>query len=80
MKLHRDILIQAIIKHQKVFFRLLDHIDKSDGALEVPESLYIRDYNNFICNDEDENINPSAAEIIGDGVDNDCDGEIDEND
>ncbi|WP_296593215.1 hypothetical protein [Methylophaga sp.] len=70
MKLHRDILIQAIIKHQKVFFRLLDHIDKSDGALEVPESLYIRDYNSFICNDGDENVQHhlSIESLVDNGV------------
>ena len=29
------------------------------------------------CNDEDSSIYPGAAEICGDGVDNDCDGKID---
>lgn len=56
MKLHRDVLIQAIIKYQKVFFSLLDYIDQHDGSLEVPESLYIRSYNDIICADEDDNI------------------------
>jgi hypothetical protein len=30
------------------------------------------------CDDYDEDTNPAATEIIGDGVDNDCDGMIDE--
>lgn len=32
------------------------------------------------CNDGDRNINPDVAEVCGDGVDNDCDGETDEPD
>ena len=30
------------------------------------------------CDDEDPSINPGVSEVIGDGIDNDCDGEIDE--
>lgn len=30
------------------------------------------------CNDYDNNVNPSAEEICGDGIDNNCNGEIDE--
>ncbi|MDP3269803.1 MAG: hypothetical protein Q8M40_12275 [Legionella sp.] len=54
MKLNRDVLIASIIKYQIVFFRLLDHIDENDGALEVPEKLYLHSYNNIICADEND--------------------------
>ncbi len=32
------------------------------------------------CDDTDPGVNPGAGEIAGDGIDNDCDGEIDESD
>lgn len=54
MKLNRDVLVRAIIKHQHAFFKLLDHIDKQDGSSEVPEHLYITVYNNIICLDPDD--------------------------
>jgi len=49
VKLNREILIGAIIRHQKVFFNMLDYIDQHDGSLEIPEQLYINDYNRIIC-------------------------------
>jgi len=56
VKLNRDVLIHAIIKHQNVFLRLLDHIALNDGANEVPEGLYLQLYNNVICKDSDEKV------------------------
>jgi hypothetical protein len=70
LKLNRDILIQAVIKHQKVFFNLLDYIDKNDGALEVPEHLYLNDYNNIICQDDenDAQLYLSITSLVENGV------------
>lgn len=70
LKLKRDILIQAVIKHQSTFFHLLDYIDSHDGSLEVPESLYMHDYNNIICEDDDENIHMylSIPSLVENGV------------
>ncbi|WP_157830569.1 hypothetical protein [Aeromonas sobria] len=56
MRLNRDVLITGIIRHQSVFFQLLDYIDDHDGALEFPEFLYLNLYNQFICKDETSNI------------------------
>ena len=42
------------------------------GTQEVPEG-YTTNSND--CDDTDENINPNATELVGDGVDQDCDGE-----
>jgi len=49
VKLNREILISAIIRHQAVFFKMLDYIDQHDGSLEIPEQMYINDYNRHIC-------------------------------
>ncbi|UZE97234.1 hypothetical protein [Alkalimarinus alittae] len=56
MRLNRDILIQAIVKHQNTFLELIDYIDSSDGAFEIPEALYLKLYNRKICLDPDDNI------------------------
>ena len=47
-------------------------VDK-DGALAGPSCQALTD-----CNDTDASINPSASEVCGDSLDNNCDGLIDE--
>jgi len=56
MRLNRDVLITGIVRHQNVFFALLDHIDKNDGSLEFPEFLYLNLYSKVICEDSTPNI------------------------
>jgi len=55
MRINRDVLLTSILKHQLVFLKLLDYIDSHEGSLELPESLYLRLYNNDICRADDEN-------------------------
>jgi len=70
MRLNRDVLIGSIIEHQHVFFCLLDYIDNNDGALEVPEQLYLHYYNNDICEHENDDgqFHLSISSLIDNGV------------
>jgi hypothetical protein len=43
------------------------HIDKDGDGYEIPND----------CDDNDGSINPGAAEVCDDGMDNDCDGQLD---
>jgi M6 family metalloprotease-like protein len=49
--------------------------DTKQACIGSPPADYISDHSD--CNDNDPNVNPSATEMC-DGVDNDCNGEIDE--
>lgn len=50
---------------------------KDVTACVPPSDLYVTDGSD--CNDNNHTINPGAVEICNDGIDNDCDGELDEN-
>lgn len=70
MRLNRDVLITGIIRHQGVFLKLLDYIDDHDGALEFPEFLYLKLYNDDICTDDTPNIQAhlSIHSLLENGV------------
>lgn len=70
MRLNRDVLISGIVKYQSSFYKLLDYIDSNDGALEFPEHLYIKIYNNEICEGDDANtqMHLSMQSLIENGV------------
>ncbi|CAD7532975.1 MULTISPECIES: hypothetical protein [Aeromonas] len=70
MRLNRDVLITGIVRHQNVFFALLDHIDKNDGSLEFPEFLYLNLYSKVICEDSTPNIQThlSMESLLENGV------------
>ena len=44
-------------------------------ACDAP-SGYVDNYDD--CDDDDSGVSPSASEVCGDGIDNDCDGYVDE--
>ena len=65
--------------------------DDKDGFGDRPyDNMYQFNYttqeypavvnNNLDCNDKDANINPEAEEVAGDGIDNNCNGAVDEAD
>jgi len=55
--------------------------DDCDGVVDEGTSWYDDDGDGFTeaggdCDDSDAAINPAEAEIVGDGIDNDCDGSV----
>jgi len=70
MRLNRDVILNAIIKHQSSFLKILDFIDKQDGVPEIPEKLYLDFYSQHICEDEDPNIHAqlSLTALLKNGV------------
>lgn len=70
VRLNRDVIINAIIKHQYSFLKLLDFIDKQEGVPEIPEKLYIDLYIQYICEDDDPNVHAqlSLKSLLENGV------------
>ncbi len=56
-----------------------DCVDTDSDGYGNPASVSCT-YPGFDCNDGDPDVNPGAVEICDDGVDNDCDGDIDMDD
>ena len=52
--------------------------DNATVACEAPEG-YVDNSTGFDCNDNDSSINPGENEVCGDGIDNNCNGQTDEN-
>jgi hypothetical protein len=52
--------------------------DNGTVACEEPGG-YVDNSTGFDCNDNDSAVNPGATEVCGDGIDNNCNGQIDEN-
>jgi hypothetical protein len=52
--------------------------DNATVACKEPDG-FVDNSSGLDCNDTDSAMNPEAAEMCGDGIDNNCDGQIDEN-
>lgn len=74
MRLHRDVVIESILKHQKSFFRILDYINENTGAKEVPASFYLNLYREEIQREAERIGDPnsyahlSIASLLENGV------------
>ena len=55
-----------------------DSYGTNDVTMEAPSTPAGYDKDGGDCNDADPAINPRAAEVCGDGIDNNCNGEMDE--
>jgi len=64
----------------KLFYEDADGDGYGDINKPIVSNLAPNGYvsNNTDCNDANANLNPGATEIVGNGVDDDCDGQIDE--
>jgi hypothetical protein len=51
--------------------------DDGDGFCDHPTTCALPIYTPGDCNDGDADVNPGEVEVLGDGVDNDCDGGVD---
>ncbi|KFZ28211.1 hypothetical protein IDAT_10260 [Pseudidiomarina atlantica] len=70
MKLNRDVLLQSMLKHQRVFLQLLDYMQQHETGYEVPETLYLQLYAKHISGDADENVASHLAldTLVANGV------------
>ncbi|BFT28869.1 hypothetical protein D210916BOD24_00450 [Alteromonas sp. D210916BOD_24] len=70
MRLNRDVILSAIIKHQSSFLQILDFIDQQNGVPDIPEMLYLNLYSQKICQDNDVNVQAhlSLQTLLENGV------------
>lgn len=61
MRLNRDVIIAAIIKHKNSFLQMLDYVDQHGGVADIPEKLYLDLYSKRICEDDDQNIHAQLS-------------------
>ena len=47
-KVSRDIILRLVLKHKKAFYALLDYVSIHGGVAEIPQGLYLQQYNNVI--------------------------------
>lgn len=44
----RDIILGSVLKHQKAFYALLDYVSMHGGVAEIPQGLYLQQYQDVI--------------------------------
>ncbi len=53
MRVSRDRILQAMLKHKAAFYTLLDYVQAQGGSAEIPQGLYIQQYYKHIVGSED---------------------------
>ncbi|CAA0096245.1 Uncharacterised protein [BD1-7 clade bacterium] len=54
IKISRDRLIQLVLDYKEVFYTLIDYLDSKSTNNEIPQYLYIQEYNRIIVTSENE--------------------------
>lgn len=60
MKISRDKILNLILDHKQAFYALLDYVSQNGGAVDIPQPLYLQQYNDVILTSKDE----SAKRIL----------------